>query len=296
MDLWKNRNWTPMLLGQTFKPFNSKEYLFEIKFDGIRAIVYANSKIVKVYNRHKKDITYLYPELQDIKHLVSKNVIFDGEIVVMNNGIPSFSKLQERAHLKNIAKIERQRKNNPVIFVCFDILYEGKDLTNISLEKRKKLLDSYEENDSFIKTKYTFEHGIKLYNLVKKINIEGIVAKKRNSIYEFSKRSDMWLKIKNLKEESFFIGGFIEKERNYVISLLLGEYQKKEFIYVGKVTLGKKTMLYKNLKKAKIIKNSPFNNYKDSGVNYVRPNLSCKVNYMERTQNNSLRQPFISHN
>ena len=83
MDLWNNRNWTPMLLKEIEEPFNSLEHIFEIKFDGTRTILFVNQNEVKVYNRRKGDISYLYPELQNIKEVVKRNTIFDGEIVIM---------------------------------------------------------------------------------------------------------------------------------------------------------------------------------------------------------------------
>ena len=153
-DLWKNRDWTPMLLGEVEEPFNSNDYIYELKFDGIRAIIFANPKELKVISRNSHDITNLYPELQNIKKLVKKNTIFDGEIVVMNNGVPSFSKLQERSHLKKAEKIKQQVESNPVIFVCFDLLYENNNLINLPLLERKKKLDKFIDSDYFIKTKY----------------------------------------------------------------------------------------------------------------------------------------------
>lgn len=292
-NLWQDRSWTPMLLGETLKPFDSPDYLFELKFDGSRTIIFVNPKTIKVYNRRKQDITYLYPELESIRHLVKRDTIFDGEIIAIENGLPSFSKLQKRAHLKNNYKIKYQMEKNPVVFVCYDLLYDNKNLINIPLLDRKKLLDKYIENDVFIKSKYYENAGKRLYKIVKKFNLEGIVAKEKESIYEINRRSDAWLKIKNLNAEEFWIGGYIEKENSYVISLIIGEVVNNKLIYVGKVTLGKKTTLYQQLKNVKEVSKSPFYNYVNEMAVYVKPVLKCKVKYMERTKNNHLRQPFI---
>ena len=101
MSLWSKRSWTPMLLKESDNPFNSDDYLFEIKFDGVRAILFVSTKEVVIHNRRCQEITHLYPELQNTKKLVKRNTIFDGEIVAMENGIPSFSNLQ-----KSLSKIE----------------------------------------------------------------------------------------------------------------------------------------------------------------------------------------------
>lgn len=254
MSLWKNHNWQPMLLKEIKKPFNDSNYIYELKFDGFRAIIFANPKYVRIQNRKGQDVTDLYPELQMIKSLVNKNMIFDGEIIILENGLPSFKKLQARVHLKKKEKILFQSKKNPVIFMRFDILFAEKDLINCPLIDRKKILSSVKENDVFLKVKEIDTLGIPLFKEVKKRNLEGIIAKKKNSIYEINKRTDSWLKIKNLKREIFYIGGYIEKEKNAVISLLLFEKKNNKFRYVGKVFMAKKNKLYKKIKEMKIEK------------------------------------------
>lgn len=292
-DLWENRDFSPMLLGEVFKPFDSKDYIFEVKFDGIRAILFVSPNELKIITRNKQDITHLYPELQNIKKLVKKNTIFDGEIVAMKNNVPSFAELQKRMHLKSQAKINNEQENNPVIFVCFDILYDNKNVISYPIERRKKLLEKYNDNEYFYKSKYTLTNGIQMFKQIKKVNLEGIVAKRLGSNYEINTRSDSWLKIKNFKKEEFFIGGYVEIKGGYAVSLILGEYRDKEFYYVGKVTLGKKKKLYNQVIKEKVVKKSPFKDYLKPEINYLKPKLKCKVRFMERTNSNHLRQPFI---
>jgi len=292
-DLWKDRDWTPMLLGEISKPFDSDEYLYEIKFDGIRALVFASPNNVQIISRNNKNLTYLFPELANISKLVKRNTIFDGEIIAMENNLPSFSKLQERTHLKNKTTITKVMGLNPVIFVCFDILYDQENVLDLPIENRKQLLEKIKENDYFVKSKFIIKNGKKLFKNVQKIGLEGIVAKKMGSEYEINKRSNTWLKIKNFKEDEFIIGGYLENKSKFVVSLVLGEYKNDKLYYVGKVTLGKKNALYKQIKEKAIIKKSPFVAYDNDSVNYIKPVLKCKVNYMERTKTNHLRQPFI---
>src|SRR5574344_1114855 len=164
MSLWNNHTWTPMLLNEINKPFSSNNFLYEIKFDGTRSIIYANKNKITIYNRHHEDVTKLYPELQAIKNLVNKNTIFDGEIVYFENNKPSFSLLQKRMHLKNINSINYEAEHNPVVFMCFDILYLSHDLVNKTLLERKKILHKFKDNDYFIKTSYIEKNGISLFN------------------------------------------------------------------------------------------------------------------------------------
>lgn len=284
----------PMLLEEIENPFDSEDYIYELKFDGVRATIHVGPALFKIYGRRGTDLTSIYPELQEIQKEIKENVIFDGEIVLFENGVPSFSKLQERSHTKNKEKIKYFAENNPVCFVAFDCLYlSGTDLTEKTLLERKKVLESFPDNDYFIKTSYREKEGKKLFSQVKKKNLEGIIAKKKNSFYEIGVRTDSWVKIKNLKKEHFFIGGYIEKKENAVVSLLLGEYEQNKFNFVGKVTMGKKQTLYQKLKKEKQMKKSPFKNHKEKDCIYLKPTLQCEIWYLERTEENKLRQPVF---
>lgn len=289
MNLWKER-WTPMLLKEQAKPFNHPDYIFEVKFDGMRAIVFANQEEVIVKNRKGENITHLYPELQQIKSLVKTNTIFDGEIIAIENGRPSFYKIQNRIHIKDKTKIKQQSDSNPLIFMCFDILYEGKNLINLPLIERKKILENIKENDAFIKVKYIEEKGIPLFQSVKEMNLEGIIAKKKDSTYQINERNDNWIKIKNLKKESFYIIGFKENKTN--LSLLLGEKKKQDYYYVGKVSTPKTSELAKRITELKWIDKSFINNCNENAI-FVTPKEKCQIKYLERTEDNRLRQPTL---
>ena len=293
MNIWTNKNWGPMLLDEQEKPFDSVDYFFEVKFDGIRAIIFASPQKVIIKTRNNVDVTNLYPELQSIKNLVSHNTIFDGEIVSFENDKPSFQKLQERSHLKRKDKILKMSQDVPVYYVCFDILYDNKDLTKKTLRERKKILDKIKDNDEFIKNKYIENDGIKLFKEIKKLGLEGIIAKRKDSIYQINTRVKDWIKIKNYKKDLFYIGGYKENENAYVVSLALGEFVKQQFKYVGNVSMVKKNPLYKKIKMLKTRKLSTFNNYHSIDLNYIKPEYQCLIYYLERTKNNHLRQPIF---
>lgn len=290
MSLW-NKDIKPMLLGEVREVFDSKEYLYEVKYDGIRVLVFVSKDKVVIRSRYGIDITGLFPEMMVLCKMVKGNVIFDGEIIMLDNNKVSFSKLQKRIHLKNKKTIEFLSKTNPVIFICFDVIYEGKDLINLSLLERKYVLSNYKDNDVFIKSTYVIGDGTKLFNAIKKLDMEGIVAKKINSKYLVNERSDNWLKIKNYKSGNFIILGYINKEESHVISLVLGEYLNKKIVYVGKVILGKKRNLTDKILKMK--KSKAVVKIKDKDVIYIKPEIKCLIKYLERTENGLLRQPFV---
>lgn len=290
MSLW-NKDIKPMLLGEVREVFDSKEYLYEVKYDGIRVLVFVSKDKVVIRSRYGIDITGLFPEMMVLCKMVKGNVIFDGEIIMLDNNKVSFSKLQKRIHLKNKKTIEFLSKTNPVIFICFDVIYEGKDLINLSLLERKDVLSNYKDNDVFIKSTYVIGDGTKLFNAIKKLDMEGIVAKKINSKYLVNERSDNWLKIKNYKSGNFIILGYINKEESHVISLVLGEHLNKKIVYVGKVVLGKKRNLADKILKMK--KSKAVVKIKDKDVIYIKPEIKCLIKYLERTENGLLRQPFV---
>lgn len=291
MSLWNNHNWTPMLLSIQKEPFDSSDYIFEIKYDGYRALIYASPKNVKVINRHHKDITNHFPELQTIKELVKHNVIFDGEIICLDNGLISFQKLQTRFHVKDKAKIKFNTQNNPICFMAFDILYEDKDLISLPLMKRKKILNNYVDSDYFIKVKYFNEKGIKLFENIKKLQLEGIVAKHKDSLYHINTRTKDFIKIKNIKEDVFLIGGFIESNQSPTISLLLGETENNNLMYVGRVSVSKNYYFVKELINDHT-KENPFCNYTGGGI-FIKKEIKCLVEYLEKTSKNHLRHPVF---
>lgn len=280
----------PMLLGELDKPFNDNNYLYELKFDGYRVLIYASYDKIEIRSRNNIDITYLYPELKSIKKMVkNKKVIFDGEIVVLNNGKPSFSKLQARSHIKDKSKIGSIIDSNPVVFIAFDILYQDKELINEPLIIRKEILGKYRDNEVFIKSTI-FDNGIKLFKEIKKRNLEGIVAKEKNSIYIPNKRVNYWIKIKNFKREYFYIHGFIFNKDKY--SLLLGEYRNKELYFVGKISVVPKNIIMNKVLKEKKSGNK-FVNHKEE-ARYIMPKIKVLVSYIERTDKMMLREPFLA--
>ena len=277
-----------MLVAEIPFAFENK-YLYEIKFDGIRALIYVNKNNISIRTRNNVDVTHLFLELHGIKNIVGRDTcIFDGEIVLFDKGRPSFSSLQKRLRIKNKDRIKEVSLDNPVQFVVFDIIYRNRDLTNKTLVERKKILDKYKDTDSFVKSK-VYSDGEKLFTFVKKLELEGIVAKEKDSLYYVNKRSNVWIKLKNYQTDEFYIGGYVKNRTSY--SLLLGEKKKNKLYYVGKIKVSNnKDITKKVLAKKKI--NNPFDNYESDGI-FIEPNIKIIINYLEKTKSNMLRHPFM---
>lgn len=277
-----------MLLAEIPFCFESK-YLYEIKFDGIRALVYVSKKEISIRTRNNVDVTHLFPELDGIKNIVGRDFcIFDGEIVLFDKGKPSFSSLQKRLRIKSTERIKEASLDNPVQFVVFDIIYQNKDLTNKTLVERKKILDKYKDTDYFVKSK-VYSNGKELFAFVKKMGLEGIVAKEKTSNYYVNKRSNVWIKLKNYQIDEFYIGGYVKNSTSY--SLLLGEKKNNKLYYVGKIKVSNNKDITKEVL-AKEKRSNPFCNYKDDGI-FIEPNIKITINYLEKTKSNMLRHPFM---
>lgn len=292
-DIWQDRNWFPMLLTEIEKPFDSKDYIFELKFDGFRAVIFATNKEIYIQSRNKQNLTDIFPELQEITKIIpkGKKVIFDGEIIILEKNKPSFSKLQTRMHIKDKKRREEASLNNPVLFIAFDILYENKVLTDYPLITRKKYLNKYEDTETFVKPRIVEEQGISFFKSICKQDLEGIVAKEKHSLYHINQRTDDFIKIKNKKQGIFLVGGY-EIKKNNLLSLSIGEYHNdKKFHFVGKVSISKKTSIYNQVIKAKKSKNY-FSDFKEE-IHYIKPTIPCCITYLERTAKNHLRHPIL---
>lgn len=282
----------PMLLEEVSKPFNSNDYIFELKFDGIRSLIYIDKNEIIIRSRNGVILNDIYPELNSIRNITKDTCIFDGEIVLLYNDKPSFTKVMERFKLRNKNKILLMKENFPVTFVCFDILYKNKDLTNLTLLNRKKILDKFKDTKYFVKSKYFEEKGKALFGVVRKNNLEGIVAKRKDSKYYYDTRTKDWIKIKNWKQEQFLICGYELTKNNAIITIILGEKKDSNFYYVGKVIMGDKNNLYKKIINSKR-RNSYLKNYDNEDAFIINPKYIITINYIERTKENMLREAFI---
>ncbi len=285
MNIWKNRDWHPMLLNKLDKPFDSDEYLYELKFDGIRAIIFVSPQEVMIKSRNNVDLTRLFPELSSLKELVKNDVIFDGELIIFNDGKPVFSKIQKRVRLKSKKSIEYYSISEPAVFMAFDILYDKKDLTTTPLFERKKILNKIRDSDVFMKVKIVDKKGCKFFDAIRKANLEGMVAKNKLGLYHINKRTSDFIKIKNNMREQFIIGGYKENKNN-TMSVALLERKLNKFSLVGFVSVSKNSKLFTRL--LNMGNTKPFFEC-DKDITFIKPFVQCQVSYLEKTSKGLLR-------
>lgn len=294
-NIFDNREARAMLIAEQQKPFNDENYIYEIKFDGIRSLLYIDNNIVDIRNKRNKQINAQFPELCNIYNQVKEKCILDGEIIVPINGKPDFYKVQKRVMMSDLFKIETSSKVYPAVFIAYDILYyKNNDILDMPLIKRKELLNSVINENQYISISRTIDtNGIELFNLTKQQNLEGVVAKKKDSKYFFSKRSKNWIKFKHMSDEDFIICGYIKKSNN-MFSLVLGQFNSDNVLkYKGHVTLGssiKKIMDHNPT----IIENSPFLFTPKGNENaiWIEPKIVGTVEYMANDKN-TIRQPVF---
>jgi bifunctional non-homologous end joining protein LigD len=234
---------TPMMATLVDKAFDREGWLFEPKWDGVRAIATCTDKTL-LLSRTRNDITKSYPELARLhQQTVAFEAVIDGEIVAMSDGRPSFEKLQSRINLANPKDIERSMKECPVTFIAFDLLYlDGKSLISRPLSERKKLLDDLFVPAGFVSVSPSIENeGTALFDAAREQKLEGIVAKKADSPYRPGKRSRDWLKIKTVYDADVVIGGWTPGEgarSKHFGALLVGAYFNGGLRYIGSVGTG----------------------------------------------------------
>ena len=226
-------------------PSDDGNYGYEFKWDGVRAIVYVDGGRPRVLSRNDRDVTGSYPELRAMaESLGSRQVILDGEIVAMDDkGRPSFEALQARMHVTNAAQVRRLTAQVPATFLVFDVLHlDGRSLVEEPYSERRRLLESLELAGPSWQTPPHFEGGGEaILAASKEQGLEGVLAKRLDSRYYPGKRSDYWLKIKNLRTQEVVIGGWKPGEgrrKGAIGSLLLGVPGDDGLDYVGHVGTG----------------------------------------------------------
>ena len=284
----------PMKAQLTDQPaFDSADWLFEIKWDGYRAIAEINKSGNKLYSRNGLTFDKAYPKIFDGLKVFKKNAIIDGEIVVFDeSGKPNFQKLQ---NYQNSDKFVIQ-------YFVFDIIeLEGKSLASLPLIERKEILRKFLGDSKVIKyCDHVEDEGKMLFREMQKMNLEGMIAKRKNSKYQIGKRSPDWLKLKNVQSQEAIIVGFTDPKgsRTYFGSLLLAVKKKGKLVSIGNVGTGfnDKSLkdLYAKLKKI-TRKSSPLDvPIKETpDITWVEPRLVCNIKFTEITEDGSVRHPVF---
>jgi bifunctional non-homologous end joining protein LigD len=268
--------------------FDSPEWLFEIKWDGYRAVAELKGKDTRFYSRNGLTYNKAYPKIYDELVKMKIDAVLDGEVVVFRDGLPSFQAIQNYKTTQNLA----------IQFIVFDCLsLDGKDLTKLKLIERKEILKNILPESTIIKyCDHVEADGIALFEQARKINLEGIIAKRMDSKYYSEKRSKDWLKIKNINVDDFKIIGWTDPKasRQYFGALLLAREVDGELIYSGEVGTGFTNELLKSLyAKIKLLEvdecplDVPVKKEKD--YHWAKPKYTAQVQYVEMTDDGHVR-------
>lgn len=281
----------PMLATLVDGPFDDNEWLFEIKWDGYRAVAFIENGRVRLVSRTQNEFTQ-YPELDDLPRFVkAKTAVLDGEIVALDDeGRASFSLMQQRN--SRFSRRTLRKDDFPILYYAFDLLYlDGYSLERVDLERRKELLKQILiEGPTLRFSDHHLERGTALYEAAKQKQLEGIVAKRRASCY-VQKRSREWLKMKVTQQQECVIGGYTDPRgsREHFGSLVLGLYDEKDrLIPVGQAGTGftedTHLEMWKKLQKLETSRSSFFGK-PDSPrqVHFVKPELVAQIKFTEWT-------------
>ncbi|MCL6635800.1 MAG: ATP-dependent DNA ligase, partial [Peptococcaceae bacterium] len=198
------------MLAVSAEPFDSAEHLFEVKWDGYRGLAYLNGGTV-LRSRNLLDLTGMFPELAGLHGKVKElPAILDGEIVALENGRPSFAALQSRGRTGGLKGAACAPAGGPAVFIAFDILYSGgRSVMKMPLAERKRLLEeTVEPGEEVILSRYVLRNGRAFYDLCVERGLEGVVAKRLDSIYLPGRRSSHWLKFRHTREADLVICGY----------------------------------------------------------------------------------------
>jgi bifunctional non-homologous end joining protein LigD len=290
-------------------PPTSGDWMYELKFDGIRLIAVKNGKKVNLISRNKNELATRFPEIVEaVRSLAIEDCVIDGEVVALDEkGVSSFQLLQAR---------EMEGRQSPIYYYVFDLLQAaGKSLTSLPVERRKGLLLAICQGAAE-SIRFSGEIGGDPHSLLREVSrlgLEGIIGKQRGSVYEPDRRSGAWLKLKCVNEQEFVIGGFTPPQgaRKHFGALLVGYYEKKRLLFAGKVGTGFSTTmlasLHRRLKREKRA-DCPFADLpsKQGGqwvqgitpammrrCEWVNPAFVCQVKFAEWTRDGKLRQPVF---
>jgi bifunctional non-homologous end joining protein LigD len=296
----------PMLAVAGKLPADDENWAFEIKWDGVRAILFVEGGRVRAQSRNDLDVTVSFPELADIGGFLGMTTcVIDGEIVALGeDGRPSFSRLQQRMHVSNQREAKRRALSDPVTFVAFDLLYiDGHSLLGNAYDERRDRLESLHLSGETFTTTDSFRDvsGQDILDATAQNGLEGVVAKRRASPYRPGRRHPDWTKVKNFRTQEVVVGGWTDgqgERQDSLGALLLGIPDSGGLRYAGKVGTGFSASARSDLLhelKALATPDNPFVSVlpaADAGkAHFVRPELVGEVEFSEWTAAGRLRQP-----
>ncbi len=306
MTLFDERPIRPML-AKTGEPFDSDDFVFEVKWDGLRALVFKKGDLLELQNRNLRDVTLGFPELQELKKSLRGNsLIIDGEAVVLGEkGTPDFGRLQNRFGIDDSKRALVLSKTIPVTYVAFDLLHlNGKDmLSRPLLERKEKLKSILAEGPHLLYGDHIEKQGERFFKEASKKGFEGIIAKQRDSLYLPGNRGSNWIKIKGTTTMDCIIIGYTKGEgaRFSTFGALVVAAHGKDgrLLHMTNVGGGFDNRTLEDLKGrlGRIERKTPVISRPidaPSPVTWVKPILVCEVKYMSITRDGKLRFPRFS--
>lgn len=280
MDIFDRKAIDPMLIKTKQQPFDSDNYIYELKIDGIRCIAYLDKDSVSLRNKRDRELLASVPELAEIYNLVNSKCILDTELTILKGGAINFHEIQRRILMTDPFKISLASQRYPACLVVHDVLYkDGKETIYLPLEQRKEILKNIviEETPNFAMSKYIYKNGITLFNYTTQNNLEGVVAKRLGSTYQMGKRSADWIKFKNMLDDDYVLCGYIYNDQNKS-SIVIGKYHGDKLVIQGFVSLG---VNIRALRKYPIkFRDKPLFSVKETKVQWLEPTLVCTIEYM----------------
>ena len=294
----------PMLSGSASKPPVSEEYVYEVKWDGIRALISVEDGQVRIRTRNHNDVTLQFPELHAVEKAFRATCgLFDAEIVCLDaGGRPVFKKVISRLMNTSDSAIAKLSKTSPVYCYVFDCLYmDGRVLINEPLAKRREWLKDAIRPDTPYRISETVEDGVALFEAAKNLSLEGIMAKDKTSRYLPGKRSDSWLKIKVRNTAEVVIIGYTQGKGDRATTfgaMHIAIPAEEGLLYRGKVGTGydDATMkeISKQMKRCTVIKKPIQEKTLDDKVStWIEPVLMAEVTYAQITRDNQFREPVF---
>jgi bifunctional non-homologous end joining protein LigD len=295
----------PMLATSGRLPASDEGWAYEIKWDGVRAITFIDGGRIRMRSRNDKELAPSFPEFREIGVAMgARPCVLDGEIVVIGDGgIPDFGRLQHRLHLASASAIAKQSAASPASYVIFDLLHlDGRPLFSLPYDARREQLEALALSGSFYTTADSFRDakGADILKATQDAGLEGVIAKQRRSPYVQGKRSDSWIKVKNVRTQEVVIGGWTEgagSRQGSMGALLLGIPSSDGLRFVGKVGTGFSAAARQSLVellRRDTRKRSPFvpaTDVKEPSAHFVRPRHVGEVGFSEWTAAGRLRHP-----
>jgi bifunctional non-homologous end joining protein LigD len=274
----------PMIVSIGKEAFDDENYIFEPKWDGWRILLHKQGNRIEAFTRNGMLISSKFPELKEAAAAIKAHTaIFDCEGIVLRGGRPVFDDFSYRGRLSNSARINRAVNTHPVTFVVFDVLYTDRDHMAESLTQRKQRLGDIVDSTAVVMpTMFVGGQGKALFDLMKERNMEGIVAKRKNSKYHLDTKSGDWLKIKYFKSIDVIILGYRTNPFGLVIGLNFRTVKNKP---VGVVEFG----FQQEDKQMFLMLAKQLNTIMEEKTQWIEPRLCCRIKYLERTDTHQLR-------